>query len=239
MISPNKNRYYGHIWWTIWLLVSVVVIMNVDIPRTLVPIWGYGVSVDVILALIVGLIPFIYTQIRNRQHYPSKLLKTMFDPNRTYGKESFGEPLILRFRKSQTVIGFHLFAESKKLVNDIRRIGIRPQVKKSWLIRVLTNYNSQSENIDLYERDNPPIRIVGVKDETHSTQITCEVTDDGACGKWLDYNTAIKMTPNSKMLFWVEIQVNKSWKGYIDFRLNTDDGRRVSHHPCELIRIRQ
>ena len=214
-----------------------MIILNTEAPRTVINVLGYGVSLDVIVAFVLGLIPFIYNRIKNRQQLPSRLLKTMFDPNMNYKEESFGKPLILRFRKSGTVYGYHLFAESKKLVENIKRIGIRPQVKKSWLIRVLTNYNSQTRNIDLDEVDNPPVRIVNVKDKTYSHQIAYKVTDDGKCGKWIDYATAIKMTPNSKMVFWVEIQVNKRWKGYIDFRLNTDDGRRVSHHPCELWRL--
>ena len=173
----------------------------------------------------------------NRQHYPARLFKTQFDPNRDYKEEVFGKPLILTFHKSGVIYGFHLFVESKKLVDDIERIGIRPQVKISWLKSWLKDYNSKTRDIDLDERDNPPIRIVDVKDKT-PTQITREVVDDGACGKWLHYAPATKIKPNAKMVFWVEIQVNKPWKGYIDFRLDTTDGRRVSHHPCEIIRIR-
>ncbi len=214
--------------------------MNTESPRTLLSIFGYGISIDVIFAFLLGFIPFLYNSIKNRQHYPSKLFKTMFDPNMAYEKETFGKPLILPFPKSGTIYGYHLFVESKKQINDIQRIGIRPQIKKAWLKRVLTNYNSQSKDIDLNERDNPPIRIVDVKDQTHSTSITYEVNDDMVCGKWLYYDTAIKMTPNFKMVFWVEIQVNKTWDGYIDFRLDTTtDGRRVSHHPVRLIRRKE
>ncbi len=240
MISPDKNRYEGHIWWwIIWLLASMVVIMNTDTPRTLVTILGYGISVDVIAAFILGLIPFIVSRILNRRHYPSRLFKTQFDANRDYKEESFGKPLILTFHKSGVIYGFHFFVESKRLVDDIERIGIRPQVKISRLKSWLKDYNSKTRDIDLYERDNPPIRIIAAKDITgHPAQIAPKVTDDGGCGRWLRYVPTIKMRPNSKLIFWLEIQVNKPWKGYIDFRLDTTNGRRVAHHPCELIRIR-
>ena len=127
--------------------------------------------------------------------------------------------------------------ESKRLVDDIERIGIRPQAKIVWLKSWLKDYNSKTRDIDLYERDNPPIRIVAAKDVTHPAQITQGVIDDGACGKWLHYALAIKMNPNSKMVFWIEIQVLKTWRGYIDFRLDTSKGRRVAHHPVILNRV--
>lgn len=214
----------------------LVIALNTEVPRTVITILGYGVSVDVIVAFILGLIPFILVHFWNRRHYPSKLFKTQFDPNRNFKKENFGNPLILPLHKSGEVYGFHFFVESKKLVDDIERIDIRPQVKIAGLKGWLKDYNSKTMDIDLYERDNPPIRIVGAEDKTHSAQITLAVIDDGACGKWLYYTPAIKMKPNSKMVFWVEIQVNKPWKGYIDFRLDTTNGRRVAHHPCELRR---
>lgn len=236
---PNQNRYEGHIWWwIIWLLVSMVVIMNADIPRTVVTILGYGVSVDVIAAFILGLVASMLIRLWNRRHYPSRLFKTRSSPNRYVYKESIGKPLIFRFHKSGDGHGFHFFIESKRIVDDIERIGIRPQVKISWLRSCLKGYNSKTRNIDSDERDNPPIRIVDVKDVTHSGQIPQKVIDDGACGKWLHYAPVIKMKPNSEMVFWIEIQANKPWKGYIDFRLNTSEGRRVAHHPYELIRIR-
>jgi hypothetical protein len=218
------------------VLMLLVIALDTESPRTVITILDYGISIDVIIAFILGLIPFVWKEIKNRHRYPSKLFKTMFDPNTNYEKETFGKPLILPFKHSGMVYGFFLFAETRKVIDDIKRIGIRPQVKKSWLIRWLSDYNSKTNNIALDERDNPPIRIVNIKD-IHSDQNYFTITDDGNCGKWLDYRNSVKMIPDAKMVFWVEIQVNKSWQGYIDFRISTDDGRRVSHHKCQLIRL--
>ena len=235
---PPENKWSWLIWWWLFLLVisleTLVVIemfKTIDIGSVIVGIIGTIIS-GVIVFVVIHFLQSVLSR------YPQKLFKTQFDPNMDYEKESFGKPLILRFHKSGVIYGFHFFVESKKFVDDIERVGIRPQVKISWLKSWLTNYNSKTRDIDLNERDNPPIRIVDAKDKTHPAQITQGVIDDGHCGKWLDYAPAIKMKPNSKMRFWVEIQVNKPWKGYIDFRLDTIKGRRVAHHPCELIRIR-
>jgi len=233
MIKMN----YTTLWYFPLFSILLVVALNIEAPRTFFTILGYGVSVDIIVAFILGLIPFIFIKILNWRHYPSRLFKTQFDPNRNINKENFGKPLVLEFNHSQIIYGFHFFVESKRLVDNIERIGIRPQSKIPTLKSWLTSYNNKAKDIDLDERDNPPIRIVEVKDVTcYSNQTINNTVDDGACGKWLYYSPAIKMKPNSKMIFWVEIQVNKSWKGYIDFILNTDDGRRVAHHSCELRR---
>ena len=199
-----------------------------------------SVIVGGICAIITGVIVFVVIRFLKSvfDRYPQQLFKTRTSPNRHVYKESVGKPLIYKFHKSGDGHGFNLFIESKRMVDGIERIGIRPQVKISWLSSWLKGYNSKTKNIDSDERDNPPIRIVDVRDVTHSGQIPQRVIDDGACGMWLHYAPTIKMKPNSEMVFWIEIQANKPWKGYIDFRLNTNDGRRVAHHPYGLIRIR-
>jgi len=239
-MPPNKRGCERNIswWWVIWLFVLMVAMMNIEVPRTVITVWGYGISVDVIMAFLLGLIPFALSYLKNRTHYPQRLFKTQFDPNRNYEKEQYDKPLSLRFHKSREVYGFHFFVESKKFVDDIERIGIRPQVGLPWYKSWFANYNSKTRDIDLDERDNPPIRIKSVKDVSAKiTQNFKGISDDGACGKWLHYEPSIKMKPNSKLTCWVEIEILKPWKGYIDFRLDTSDGRRVAHHPVELIRI--
>lgn len=225
--------------WLVWLFLLVTSLETLVIIEMFETIdtgsFIIGIISTIISAVIVFVVIYFLQSILSR--YPRKLFKTQFDPNRNFKKESFGRPLILRFHKSGVVYGYHFFVGSKKLVDDIERIGIRPQAKIVWLKSWLKDYDSKTRDIDLYERDNPPIRIVAAKDVTHPAQITQGVIDDGACGKWLHYALAIKMNPNSKMVFWIEIQVLKTWRGYIDFRLDTSKGRRVAHHPVILNRV--
>jgi hypothetical protein len=213
-------------------LVIMEIFKGIDIVSFIVGIIGTIIS-GVIVFVVIHLLKSVFGR------YPQKLFKTQFDPNRNYEQEQNGKLLSLRMHKSRTVYGFHFFVESKKLVDDIDRLGIRPQNNKPWYKIWLASYNNKTKDIDLDERDNSPIRIISVKDVNHyPSQNFQGISDDGACGKWLYYKPAIKMQPNSKLIFWIEIEINKAWKGYIDFRLNTNEGRRVAHHPCEIIRIR-
>ncbi len=237
-MTPPKKKWSWLIWW--WLFLWVMSLETLLIMGIFKGIDIVSFIVGIIGTILSGVIVFVVIQWLKSAfgRYPQQLFKTRTSPNRYVYKESVGKPLVYRFHKSGDGHGFHFFIKSKRLVDDIERIGIRPQAKISWLRSWLKGYNNKTRNIDSDERDNPPIRIVDVKDATHSGQIPQRVIDDGACGMWLHYAPAIKMKPDSEMVFWIEIQANKPWKGYIDFRLNTTEGRRVAHHPYELIRIR-
>ncbi len=239
---PPENKWSWLIWWLFLLVISLETLViiemfeTIDIGSFLLWILGTILSGVIIAVIILVVKRFLQSVLSS---YPRKLFKTQFGPNRYVFREKIGETLILRFRESGVIYGYHFFVESKKLIDDIERIGIRPQAKILWLKSWLKEYNSNTSDIDENERDNPPIRIVYAEDVTHPSQITQRVIDDGACGKWLYYAPAIKIKPNSEMVFRIDIQVNKPWKGYTDFRLETIKGRRVAHHPVILNRVRK
>jgi hypothetical protein len=42
------------------------------------------------------------------------------------------------------------------------------------------------------------------------------------------------MIPGQYVIYEVIIYALKEWNGYIDFRIDTPEGRRVAHHRCEI-----
>ena len=231
-MTPSNKRYgIGGLWiiWLMMVVISIGVLSSMEI-RTVITLFGYGVSVDVIVAFILGLLPFLVSFIiSNRQHrLPTRLFRTQFHNKITYDKPRIGEKLTLIADQEQTV---YFFIETKRLCKDILRIGVRPQCNKAWLSRLLCDYNNKTRN----DYDN--MWILSIVDETPEfNKSFLYAEDDTAGGQWCYYKPPLEMVPGRKLVLAVTIGV-LSWtgKGFIDFRIDTPDGRRVAHHPVEII----
>jgi hypothetical protein len=191
-------------------------------------------GISFIVGIALTIITIRITDILSR--YPQKLFKTYFDDSHPYHSQEFGKRLILPV--GQTCKRF-LYVSIKKQCDDIPRIGIRPQENKRWYKRLFQGYNNKTQNIALCERNNSPIRIKAIKDVTPILEedFSCD-GDDGACGRFGYYKpqieTLLQMQPGRQIVYEIEIEALKLWSGFIDFRIDTKDGMRVVHHPCEI-----
>ena len=200
---------------------------------------GIMVDINVVinysLSFILGIISAaLVIKIQDRlSRYPNMLFKTHCYDEIPYVTQEFGKPIILHAGISK----HFLSVSSKKTCKDIHRIGIRPQVNKVWFKRWLRNYNHTTENIAFNDRNYPPICIKAIKDITPNLgkNYDCD-GDDGACGKFGYYKPkyALNMIPGQQIVYEIDIEAFRAWKGFIDFRIDTSNGMRLAHHPCEI-----
>jgi hypothetical protein len=237
MMPPEEKPGDWGLWfgWSLLILLALVVLytkMATTQSEALITVKDIVVWFVGILSAIV--IYAIWHFIQNRlSRYPQRLFKTQFYPTIPYPSQEFGKPLILHV--GQTSKQF-LWVSTKKTCEDISRIGIRPQIKRRWY-KHWFRYNYKTENIAFNNRNNPPIRIKSIKDVSLIVEedFDCDV-DDNTCGRFgfYKFEAPLKMIPGQQVVYEIEIEALKLWSGFIDFRIDTKDGMRVSHHPCEI-----
>jgi len=182
-----------------------------------------------ILGFLLGLLSHMI--ITRHDRFPSNLFKTQFILSIKDDMEKFGEPLILSVNQTYTRI---LSIETQR-VCEFDRIGIRPQ-EKGWVRQLI--HKGKTHNIKHKCRDNPPVRILNIRDVTPRYSIRFQEQDgedDTACGRWGYYSPPRRVPPGQKALYEVQIEALKLWDGYIDFRWDSPNGRRATHHPCKIL----
>ena len=113
-------------------------------------------------------------------------------------------------------------------------------MNRPFIRRLFRDYNNKTKNLPSNDKYKTPIIVKSIKDVTpvFSKPFTHDI-DDGACGRWGYYGTPIKLIPNQFLIIELDIDTLRIWKGYIDFRINTPEGRRVAHHRVEIVPKRQ
>jgi hypothetical protein len=224
-----------------WLGWSLLIILGLVGLRIKMSIPGEPlITIRDIIVWILGIasavaIYFIGHFIQNSLNkYPQKLFKAFFSDKLPYRSQEFGKPLILPVGKTCKQF---MLVSTIKTVNDINRIGIRPQVGLKWYKCCFLAYNQKTDNISFSERNNPPVRIKSIKDVCDFRKENFDrEEDDGACGRFGYYNSGslLNMIPSQLVMYEIEIETSRQWRGSIDFRIDTKDGMRVIHHPCEI-----
>jgi len=189
----------------------------------------------IIITIVGGGIVFLLTHFLQNMlsRYPQKLFRTHYHQDVVYDSANIWKPLVLCV--GQIYRGF-LFVDIKRVCEDIEKIGIRPQISKPWYQRLFLSYNSKTNNIATKDRTNPPIRITTIQDVTPSDEQGFTYDgDDRACGRWGFYKPSLKIVPSQQLIYAIEIKALKLWGGFIDFRVNTPNGIRASHHPCKIV----
>jgi hypothetical protein len=156
-----------------------------------------------------------------------------FHSSRPYNQRGVGKPLLLN--AGQTYDGF-FYVEAKR-VCEVERIGIRPQINKLWYKRWFVSYNNKTDNMEFDSNNTYPIRIISATDVSIFDNLQNNFKDDIddlLGGRWVNYKQKVSVNPGTLFIYHIKIQAQRQWKGFIDFRWDSPDGRRMAHHPCEI-----
>ena len=211
---------------------AFLVLLTAD-QNTTIDVLGYDVSVDVIASFMLGAATTIlgFALASWRLRIPSEPFKVQFVTASTDGpsppnlNERWGSPLVLP-------VGIHrlfLCARAKRLC-EVRRTGVRPQTPG---IR-LGPFRLGHRNLIEQELKDPPVRVTIMSVPEPDNKKVEEIRDDGAAGGWVYYELGWKIPRDWNLWYEVRIEASRPWKGHIDFRWDSPQGRRPTHHPVEI-----
>jgi hypothetical protein len=144
----GKSTTPRWLWLTLLIGVSLVMIMAIEESKTILTIFGVNINKETIVAFIIGIIATIVAQIL--AHYvakflnrpPKKIFKTHFGYSIKDMRPELDKKLILNAGDTYT---FCLFVGTAKVCEDIKRIGVRPQMDKPFCKRLFRNYNEKTK----------------------------------------------------------------------------------------------